>query len=90
MPRYSTTTAIVIKKRKTKEADLLITLLTPYQGKIVALAKGAQNIKSARLGALQLGNIVKIHLYHKSDFIWISEARDHQLLPPPTQKSGPT
>ena len=75
MPRYSTTTAIVIKKRKTKEADLLITLLTPYHGKIVALAKNVQNIKSARLGALQLGNTVKVHLYHKNDFTWISEAR---------------
>jgi len=75
MSRYSTTLAIVINKKKTKEADLFITMLTPYQGKIVAMAKGVQNIKSSRLGALQLGNIIKVHLYSKPNFTWISEAQ---------------
>ncbi len=75
MSPYSSTTAIVINKSKTKEADIFVTLLTPYRGKITALAKGAQNIKSSRLSALQLGNIVKVSLYQKNDFNWLSQAR---------------
>ena len=74
MPRYTTVTAIVINKRKTKELDLYVTLLTSNQGKITALAKGSRSIKSSRLSALQLGNISKLHLYQKNDFYWVSQA----------------
>jgi DNA repair protein RecO (recombination protein O) len=73
MDRYHTVTAIVINKKQIKENDLLITLLTPDEGKIVALAKGATNIKSRRLSSLQLGNIIKAHIYKKNDHSWISE-----------------
>ena len=75
MSRYASTLAIVINKKKIREADLLITLLTPDQGKILALAKGVQNIKSNRLGSLQLGNTVKVQLYTKNENTWISEAQ---------------
>lgn len=75
MDRYQNTIAIVINKRKTKENDLLITLLTPKLGKITTLAKGAQNIKSRRIGSLQLGNTIKAQLYQKNDFIWLSECQ---------------
>jgi len=75
MDKYKTTEAIVINHRSLKEVDSLITLLTPRDGKIVALAKGAKNIRSTRLGSLQLGNTIKVHLYQKNDFIWISEAQ---------------
>jgi len=75
MSPYFSTTAIVINKSKTKEADIFVTLLTPHLGKITALAKGAQNIKSSRLSALQLGNIVKVSLYQKNNFNWLSQAR---------------
>lgn len=73
MDRYQTVTGIVINKKKLKDVDLLITLLTPNQGKIVALAKGAANIKSRRLGSLQLGNIIKAHIYSRNHRSWISE-----------------
>lgn len=75
MERYQSTQAIVIKSQSIRESDLRVTLLTPSFGKIVVSAKGAQNIKSSRLGALQLGNIVKVSLYQKNDFIWLSEAK---------------
>lgn len=75
MSRYSNTIGIVINKKKIRESDLLITLLTPDQGKILALAKGVQNIKSNRLGSLQLGNTVKVQLYTKNENAWISEAQ---------------
>ena len=75
MDRYQSTIGIVINKKTVKEADLLVTLLTPRQGKIIALAKGAKNIKSSRLSSLQLGNTIKVQLYQKNDFLWLSEAQ---------------
>ena len=76
MERYQSTLGIVINKKTSKEADLLITLLTPKSGKVVALAKGAKNIKSSRLGNLQLGNTIKAQLYQKDNFNWISETQN--------------
>jgi len=75
MDKYKNTEAIVIKQRHSKEQDLLVTLLTPRDGKITALAKGVKNIKSSRLGSLQLGNIIKAHLYQKNNFLWLSETK---------------
>ena len=76
MERYQSTLGIVINKKTSKEADLVITLLTPKLGKIVALAKGAKNIKSSRLGNLQLGNTIKVQLYQKDNFYWLSESQN--------------
>ena len=76
MDRHISTVGIVINKKTSKEADLVITLLTPRLGKIVALAKGAKSIKSSRLGNLQLGNIIKTQLYQKNNFFWISETQN--------------
>ncbi len=73
MERYRNTSGIIIKIKTVKESDLLVTLLTSDMGKINVLAKGAKNIKSKRLGSLQLGNTVKIHLYQKNEFLWLSE-----------------
>lgn len=75
MNHYTNTIGIVINKKRLKESDLLITILTPLHGKIVALAKGAQNIKSNRLGSLQLGNTIKVNFYTKNESTWISEAQ---------------
>jgi DNA repair protein RecO (recombination protein O) len=76
MERYQSTLGIVINKKTSKEADLFITLLTPNLGKITALAKGAKNIKSSRLGNLQLGNTIKVQIYQKDNFNWISESQN--------------
>ena len=74
MQHFQSTSGIVIKTKTTKESDIFVTLLTPGLGKITCLAKGAKNIKSSRLGSLQLGNIIKVHLYQKNDFLWLSES----------------
>jgi DNA repair protein RecO (recombination protein O) len=76
MDRYKSTLGIVINKKTVKESDILVTLLTPRDGKIVALAKGAKNIKSSRLGNIQLGNTIKAHLYQKDNFLWLSESQN--------------
>ncbi len=75
MDKYQNTLGIVINKKTVKETDLLITLLTPRNGKIVALAKGAKNIKSSRLSSLQLGNTIKAQIYKKNDYLWLSESQ---------------
>lgn len=75
MDKYQNTLGIVINKKTVKETDLLITLLTPRNGKIVALAKGAKNIKSSRLSSLQLGNTIKAQIYQKNDYLWLSESQ---------------
>lgn len=74
MEHYQNTLGIVIKTKTVKESDISVTLLTPTLGKIVVLAKGARNIKSTRLGSLQLGNIIKANLYRKNNFLWLSES----------------
>ena len=75
MEKYQNTVGIVINKKTIKETDLLVTLLTPKNGKIIALAKGAKNIKSSRLSSLQLGNTIKAQLYKKNDYLWLSESQ---------------
>lgn len=74
MEHFQNTIGIVIKTKTVKESDIIVTLLTPNLGKITALAKGAKNIKSRRLGSLQLGNIIRAHLYQKNDYLWLSES----------------
>ena len=73
MSKFVTTTAIVIKKRRQKEGDLLITLFTHNLGKINCIAKGAQSLKSRRLGHLEIGSLVKASLYEKNSYYWLSE-----------------
>jgi DNA repair protein RecO len=75
MDKYQTTLALIIKKRVIKELDIQVTILTPKLGKLTVRALGAANIKSSRLSSLQLGNIIKAHLYHKNDSYWLSEAQ---------------
>lgn len=73
MSTFVNTTGVVIKKRRQKEGDLLITLFTPNLGKINCIAKGAQSLKSRRLGHLEIGSLIKVSLYEKNTFYWLSE-----------------
>ena len=68
------TKAIVINIKNNREKDLTVTLLTPNLGKINVIASGAKSIKSTRSQSLQLGNIVKISLYQKNNYYWLTES----------------
>ncbi|MFA5026064.1 MAG: DNA repair protein RecO [Candidatus Shapirobacteria bacterium] len=74
MSKFITTTAVVINKRRQKEGDLLITLFTPNLGKINCIAKGAQSLKSRRLGHLEIGSLIKTSLYEKNSYYWLTES----------------
>lgn len=75
MNRYQSGQGIVIKKTTVHDSDYIVTILTPDNGKIFCLAKGVKNIKSHRLGSLELGNIVKISTYSKDNYTWLSESQ---------------
>jgi len=53
-PRNYQTGAIIIKKVKLGEADRILTLYTPYLGKIQAIAKGVRRPRSKLAGHLEL------------------------------------
>lgn len=74
VPRHVSTSGWIIS-RSTHESDLRLVILTLTLGKIFATAKGAQKITSQRLGMLQPGNEVKILLYTKNDYSWVSESK---------------
>lgn len=56
------TEAVIIGVKNWGEADKMITLLSPTEGKINATAFGCRRPKSALAGALQLFNVVDIQL----------------------------
>ncbi len=53
-PRTYQTEAIIIKKTKLREADVIFTLYTPHLGKIQAFAKSVRKTKSKMAGHLEL------------------------------------
>lgn len=62
--RYYQTEAIIIKKIKLGEADRILTLYTPENGKIEAVAKGVRRPKSKMAGHLELLTYSQIRLAH--------------------------
>ena len=54
------TTAIVLRRTNYSEADRILTLLTPEQGKIRLLAKGVRKIKSKLAGGIELFSITNL------------------------------
>lgn len=74
MPKFFNTPALVIHKKKQREGDILVTIYTESLGKINCIAKGAQSLKSRRLGHLETGNIIKAGLYEKDSYYWLSES----------------
>lgn len=57
-----TTEAIVLKRVSVGEADRIITLLTPDEGKLVCVAKGVRKMNSSQRAYLEPGNHVTLHL----------------------------
>jgi DNA repair protein RecO len=62
---HSTTSnylALVIKSRRIHERDLLLTLLTPQQGKILVAAPGVRHLTSTKKAYLETGNLLHAQL----------------------------
>jgi len=57
-----TTEAVVLKRVNVGEADRVVTLLTPGEGKVVSIAKGVRKMNSTQSAYLEPGNYINTHL----------------------------
>src|SRR5579884_65459 len=76
--RVYTTDAIVLRRLNLGEADRIVTLYTPAQGKLRAIAKGARRPASRLAGHLELFSLSALQLAHgrELDVITQAETRD--------------
>ena len=63
--------AIVVRHVNYDEADRFITFLTPFQGRVSALAKGVRKINSRKAGHLQPFTYVDVQLSKGSGSSWL-------------------
>ena len=64
VPRVTRTEAVVLRHRRLGEADRIVTLLTPFRGKVDAVAKGALRPRSKIGGHLEPMTQVEVLLAH--------------------------
>ncbi|MDD2823028.1 MAG: DNA repair protein RecO [Candidatus Daviesbacteria bacterium] len=77
----STTEGIIIKRSNYGEADRILTVVTPYKGKIKIVAKGVRRITSRRGGNVELLNKVRLHIYEGKGMPILTEAESIQTFP---------
>ncbi len=74
-------TGIVLHRRDQGEADRLITLITPNQGKVVLLAKGARKVTSRKAGHLELFTHVRLQVAKARTWDLITQAETLHAYP---------
>lgn len=72
------TEAVVLKRVSVGEADRVITLLTPTEGKVVCIAKGVRKITSTQSAYLEPGNHISAQLRPTSSLAIISQTQLQQ------------
>lgn len=75
--RHLPTQGVVLRYTNFKEADRMITLLSPELGKISVLAKGCRKGKSRFLAATELFCYGEYILYRRGDFHIMTQANIH-------------
>jgi len=73
------TEGIVIKKNSLNDNDEIITILTPFFGKIKAVAKSIKTIRTPKRGKLELTNYVNLLLFEGRNLDTISEVETISL-----------
>ncbi|KKR81423.1 MAG: repair protein RecO protein [Candidatus Daviesbacteria bacterium GW2011_GWA1_41_61] len=73
MPVF-TTEGIIVKRSNFGEADRILTIVTPFKGKIKVVAKGVRRITSRRGGNVELLNKVKIQVFQGKGMDLLTEA----------------
>ncbi|MDO8639153.1 MAG: DNA repair protein RecO, partial [Candidatus Daviesbacteria bacterium] len=63
------------------EADRMLTIVTPYKGKIKVVAKGVRRITSRRGGNVELLNKVRLHLFQNKGMPILTEAESIETFP---------
>ncbi len=77
----STTEGIIVKRSDFGEADRLLTVITPYKGKIKLVAKGVRRITSRRGGNVELLNKVKLQMFQGKGMAILTEAQSLETFP---------
>jgi hypothetical protein len=75
------TEAIIIKRINFGEADRILTVVTPFKGKIKIIAKGVRKITSRRGGNVELLNKVKLHIFQGTGMPILTEAESISTYP---------
>ena len=69
------TEAVVLKQMPLGEADRILSLFTPDEGKVRAVAKGVRRTKSRLAGHVEPLNQVSVSLYHGRNLDVVTEAQ---------------
>jgi len=80
MPIF-TTEGIIVKRRNFGEADRILTVITPFKGKINILAKGVRRITSRRGGNVELLNRVRLQIFQGKGLPILTEAESLETFP---------
>ena len=72
------TEGIVLKRRNFGEADRILTVFTPFKGKITVLGKGLRRIASRRAGNVELLNRSILYLHQGKGMPILTEAQTLQ------------
>lgn len=75
-----TTEGIIVKRRNFGEADRLLSIVTPFKGKITVIAKGVRRITSRRGGNVEMLNKVKLHIFQGQGMPILSEAESMETF----------
>ncbi len=75
------TEGIIIKRSNFGEADRILTILTPFRGKIKVIAKGVRRITSRRGGNVESLNKVRMQLFKGSGLSILTEAESIETYP---------
>lgn len=75
------TEAIILKRKNFSEADRILTVFTPYKGKITVLGKGLRRIASRRAGNVELLNRSILYLHKGKNFWILTEAQTLDSYP---------
>ena len=79
---YIVTRGIVLRQTETKEADKILTLLTPDEGKISVIARGARRKGCKYAACAQALAYSEWTLYKKGDWYYANEAAPLELFTP--------
>lgn len=80
MPVF-TTEGIIVKRSNFGEADRILTVVTPFKGKIKVVAKGVRRITSRRGGNVELLNKVRLHIFQNKGMPILTEAESIETFP---------
>lgn len=76
-----TTEGVIVKRSNFGEADRILTVVTPFKGKIKVIAKGVRKITSRRGGNVELLNKVRLHIFQGSGMAILTEAESLETFP---------